>query len=249
MKNKHTLRTIIVDDEEPALALLREFLSTHEEVEIVAECRNGYEAVKAIGDYKPDLVILDIQMPKLNGFEVLELIDHQPAVIFATAHDQYAIKAFEIHAMDYLLKPFSKHRLDEAIEELIENLDKKKRIKVHELASDARMKLLPLERILVKDGPAVHIIPAEKVDFIKAEDDYISIRTEGKSYLKKARIYSLEKELDGKTFVRIHRSYILNIERIAKIELYSKDSRIAILKDGTKLPVSRAGYEKLKKLL
>lgn len=250
MPTKHNLRVITVDDEEPALLLLREFLSTHEDLEIIAECKNGYEAVKAITELKPDLVILDIQMPKLNGFEVLELIDHQPAVIFATAHDQYALKAFEVHAVDYLLKPFSKHRLDEAIEDIKQNFNKKKgKIHVNSLATDARMQSLPLERILVKDGSKVHVIPADKIDYIKAEDDYVSIKTEGKSYLKQVRMATLEKELDNKKFVRIHRSYILNIELIARIELYAKDSRMAILKDGSKLPISRTGYSKLKELL
>lgn len=249
MSSRSLLRTIIVDDEEPARLLLREFLSTHKEIEITAECANGFDAVKAITETKPDLVILDIQMPKLNGFEVLELVDQPPAVIFATAHNEYALKAFEIHAVDYVLKPFSKERLDEALERAQQRMKLNKNIPVQDLASAAGMKPSPMERILVKDGSKVHIIPVNKIDYIEAEDDYVAIKSEGKSYLKQARMAILEKELDNKTFVRVHRSYILNIERIARIELYAKDSRVAILKDGTKLLISRAGYDKLKGLL
>jgi two-component system, LytTR family, response regulator len=249
MPIKTVIRTVVVDDEEPARLLLREFLSAHEEIEILAECANGFDAVKAITESKPDLVILDIQMPKLNGFEVLELVDRPPAVIFATAHNQYAVKAFEIHAVDYILKPFSKDRLNEAIEHAKERMKKTKNIPLQALASAAGMKPSPIERILVKDGSKVHVIPVDKIDYIEAEDDYVAIRSDGKSHLKPERMTELEKELDSAKFVRVHRSYILNIERIARIELYAKDSRVAILKDGTKIMISRAGYEKLKGLL
>jgi two-component system, LytTR family, response regulator len=248
MSQKNVIQTIIVDDEEPARLVLREFLSTHEEVKIIAECANGFDAVKAITESKPDLVILDIQMPKLNGFEVLELVDRPPAVIFATAYNQYAIKAFEVHAVDYLLKPFSKERLTEALVHAKGHL-KKKSFPVQELASAAGMRPSPLERILVKDGSKVHVIPVDKIDYIEAQDDYVAIKSDGKTHLKQERMAELERELDTSKFVRVHRSYILNLERIARIELYAKDSRMAILKDGTKLLISRAGYDKLKGLL
>jgi two-component system, LytTR family, response regulator len=248
MSPKNSVRTIIVDDEEPARLILREFLSAHEEVQIIAECANGFDAVKAITESKPDLVILDIQMPKLNGFEVLELVDQPPAIIFATAYNQYAIRAFEVHAVDYLLKPFSKERLTEALNHAKGHL-KKKSIPIQDLATAAGMKPSPLERILVKDGSKVHIIPVDKIDYIEAQDDYVAIKSDGKTHLKQERMAKLEKELDTTKFVRVHRSYILNLERIARIELYAKDSRMAILKDGTKLLISRAGYEKLKELL
>jgi two-component system LytT family response regulator len=248
MPAKSTIQTIIVDDEEPARLVLREFLSAHEEIKIIAECANGFEAVKAITESSPDLVILDIQMPKLNGFEVLELVDRPPAVIFATAYNQYAIKAFEVHAVDYLLKPFSKERLTEALEHAKGHL-KKKFVPVQELASASGMRPSPLERILVKDGSKVHVIPVDKIDYIEAQDDYVAIKSDGKTHLKQERMAELEKELDTSKFVRVHRSYILNLERIARIELYAKDSRMAILKDGKKLLISRAGYDKLKGLL
>ena len=249
MTSKNSIRTIIVDDEEPARLVLREFLSAHEEIKIIAECANGFDAVKAITDSNPDLVILDIQMPKLNGFEVLELVDRPPSVIFATAYNQYAVKAFEVHAVDYLLKPFSKERLSEALEQAKERLNKNKSLPLQELASAAGMRTSPLERILVKDGSKVHVIPVDKIDYIEAQDDYVAIKSEGKTHLKQERMAELEKELDTSQFVRVHRSYILNLERIARIELYAKDSRMAILKDGTKLLISRAGYDKLKDLL
>ncbi len=249
MRKSQPIRAVIVDDEEPARLVLKEYLSEHQDIKILADCANGFEAVKAISELHPDLVFLDIQMPKLNGFEVLELVEQPPAVIFATAYNQYALKAFEVHAADYLLKPFSKERLAEALEHAQAQLKHKKPIPVQAIASAAGMTTSPLERVLVKDGSKVHIIPVDRIDYIEAQDDYVSIKSEGKSFLKQERMTSLEKELDTKTFVRVHRSYILNIERIARIELYAKDSRMAILKDGTKLLISRAGYDKLTGLL
>ncbi|HXG37819.1 MAG TPA: response regulator [Bacteroidota bacterium] len=242
-------RAIIVDDEELARSVVREHLESHPEIEIVAECTNGFDAVKAITELKPDLLFLDIQMPKLNGFEVLELIDHPCAVIFVTAYDQYALKAFEVHAVDYLLKPFTKERFEKALQLAIERIDRKTPPSHAHLVAEVKTHARPLERILVREGSKVHVIPVEKVDYIDAQDDYVSIRAEGKSHLKQERLSNLEATLDPKRFVRIHRSTILNIDRLAKIELYAKDSRVVILKDGTKLSVSRTGYEKLKALL
>jgi two-component system, LytTR family, response regulator len=249
MISKTTIRTIIVDDEEPARMVIREFLSGHTDITIVAECTNGFEAVKALTELQPDLAILDIQMPKLNGFEVLELVENPPAIIFATAYDQYAVKAFERHAVDYLLKPFSKERMDEALSHVASRLIKKKNLPVEALAVAAKMKPSTIERVLVKDGSKVHVIPTEKIDFIEAQDDYVALKVEGKSLLKQQRMAELEKLLDPTKFVRVHRSYIVNLDRIGRIELYAKDSRMAILKDGTKLLISRAGYDKLKTML
>jgi two-component system LytT family response regulator len=249
MTAKSVIQTIIVDDEEPARLLLREYLTKRDDINIAAECSNGFDAVKALTELKPDLAILDIQMPKLNGFEVLELVENPPAVIFATAYDQYAVKAFELHAVDYLLKPFSKERLDEALDHVAKRLKTKKPLQIEALAAAAGMKPAILERVLVKDGSKVHVIPANKIDYIEAEDDYVAIKAEGKSHLKQQRMAELEKMLDPAKFIRVHRSSIINLERIARIELYAKDSRMAILKDGTKLLISRAGYDKLKKML
>ena len=243
------LTAILVDDETLAREVLREHISLHPELSIVAECSNGFDAVKAITELKPDLVFLDIQMPKLNGFEVLELIDHHPTVIFVTAFDQYALKAFEVHAVDYLLKPFSKDRFEEALAHAKKNLERDISTAVKKVVSSVQTNDQPMERILIREGSKVHVIPVEKIDYVEAQDDYISVRSDGKSLLKQHRLTDLEKSLDPARFVRIHRKFILNVDRLARIELYAKDSRVAILKDGTKLQVSRAGYEKLKRLL
>jgi len=239
---------MIVDDEELARHVLRELLQTHPDVEIVAECANGVEAVKAVADRKPDLIFLDVQMPKLTGFDVLELIGTDVPVIFVTAYDQYAMRAFDVHAVDYLLKPVGRDRLDAALERAKSRLGEKMP-RGEELAAAARAPQQFLERIVVKDGPKVTLIPIAKLDFIEAQDDYVGLASGGKKILKQQTIASLEASLDPDSFVRIHRSYIVNLERVARIEPYGKDSRLAILHDGTRLPVSRAGYARLKSLL
>ncbi len=240
------LRAVIVDDETPARQLLREYLGDFPGIDLVGECANGFEAVKLLPELKPDLLFLDIQMPKLTGFEVLELIEPPPAVIFATAYDQFALKAFEIHAVDYLLKPFSKERLAEAVDRARERLHHHRKLPVASLATEARGTGTPLERVLIKEGSRVHVIPVDRIDYIEAEDDYVSIHADGKKHLKQQRLTELEGLLDSQRFVRVHRSFIINIDRIARIELYAKDSRVAILKDGRQLQISRSGYEKLK---
>ena len=244
-----SLRVVIVDDEPLARAVVREFLAAHPGVDVVAECANGFEAVKAVAELAPDLVFLDIQMPKLSGFEVLELIGRDVPVIFTTAYDQYALRAFEVHAVDYLLKPFSEQRFTDALSRARERLASREAIPVEALVSEARPRQGPVERVLIRDGSHVHVLPVDKIDYVEAQDDYVSFRSEGKSYLKDQTLGATEGLLDPGRFVRIHRSYLLNIDRIARVELYAKDSRIAILRDGSKLPVSRAGYARLAKLL
>jgi two-component system LytT family response regulator len=247
-QQRSRIGAVIVDDEELARHLLREYLASSREIDILAECANGFEAVKAISERKPDLVFLDVQMPKLDGFEVLELIDRDVAVIFVTAFDQYAMKAFDAHAVDYLLKPFSQERFDKALERARQRLGEKLP-PAPELARAARPPQQHLERIVVKDGARVHIIPVDKLDYAEAQDDYVALHSQGKSFLKQQTISSLETALDPQLFVRIHRSIIVNLERVAKIEPYAKDSRVAVLTDGTQLQVSRAGYDRLKTLL
>jgi len=239
---------VIVDDEELARNLLREYLGSSREIDILAECANGFEAVKAISEHKPELVFLDVQMPKLDGFEVLELIGRDVAVIFVTAFDQYAMKAFDAHAVDYVLKPFSQERFDKALERARQRLGEKTP-PAPELARAARPPEQHSERIVVKDGARVHIIPVDKLDYAEAQDDYVELHSQGKSFLKQQTISSLEAALDPQQFVRIHRSIIVNLDRVAKIEPYAKDSRVAVLSDGTQLQVSRAGYDRLKTLL
>jgi two-component system, LytTR family, response regulator len=243
------VRTIIIDDEELARGIVREYLTDHTDLEILAECANGFEAVKAISELHPDLIFLDIQMPKIDGFEVLELLSEPPEVIFITAYDQYALRAFEVHAVDYLLKPFSKERFDQAIARVRSKRSEGRLGSIEALLRESKKLKQSSDRILVKDGSNVHVIPFESIDYIEAKDDYIAINTAGKTYLKQYRLSNLETEIDAARFVRIHRSYILNIDRIARIELYAKDSRIAVLRNGVKLPVSRSGYAKLKELL
>ena len=242
-------KALIVDDEELARKLLREMLAGHPEIEIAAECGNGMEAVKAAAEHKPDLLFLDVQMPKLTGFDVLELIERENVgVIFVTAYDQYAMKAFEVHAVDYLLKPFSRERFEAALERA-KHQKPKKDVDAAELAATARPAGEYAERIVVKDGTKVTLIPVPKLDYAEALDDYVSLVSEGKKHLKQQTISGLEMALDPKLFVRIHRSYLVNLERVTRIEPYGKDSKIAILNTGVRLPVSRAGYARLKTLL
>ncbi|MFZ0037256.1 MAG: LytTR family DNA-binding domain-containing protein [Candidatus Acidiferrales bacterium] len=246
------IRTAIVDDEELARQILREYLAVHPEVEIVAECSNGFEAVKAIAELKPDLLLLDIQMPKLDGFEVLELIGNDIAVIFVTAYDNHAIRAFEVHAVDYLLKPMSAERFEAALTRAKDRLSGKKpqaSLPASELAAAARPPAQYLDRIPVRDGTRVFIIPVAKLDYVEAQDDYVALASEGKKHLKQQTIASLEAALDPSRFLRIHRSYIVNLERVTRLEPYGKDSYVAVLPNGAQLPVSRAGYSRLRAFL
>jgi len=243
------IRAVIIEDEELARQLLRELLRRHPEIEVVGECANGFDAVKMIPELKPDLLFLDIQMPKLDGFEVLELIGNEMAVIFVTAYDQHALRAFEVHAVDYLLKPVVPERFEAALDRAKERLRNRTLPSLAELSAAARKPGECAERIVVKDGTRVHIIPIAKLDYAEAQDDYISLASQGKKYLKQQTISNLEASLNPKNFLRIHRSYLVNLERVSKLEPYTKDSHIVILNDGTRLPVSRSGYGRLRALL
>jgi two-component system LytT family response regulator len=242
------MRIIIVDDEMLARGVVREYLSEHADVEIVAECANGFEAVKAITELSPDLVFLDIQMPKLDGFEVAELAGRKTRYIFATAFDQYAIKAFEFHALDYLLKPFSQQRFDQALAHARANLSAGGEA-VEKMVREAAGRNKPVGRVLIRDGAKVHVINAEKIEHVEAQDDYVQIRSEGKSYLKNQRMSELEEQLDAEQFLRIHRSYIVNIAFVDRIEQATKDSHVAVLKDGCRVPISRSGYQKIRAVI
>ena len=235
-----TLQLLIVDDEPLARALTREYLAKHTDVNIIGEATNGLEAVDAINRLGPDLILLDIFMPKLNGLEVLELTGRTQGVIFTTAYDQYALKAFDMHAVDYLLKPFSQARFDEAIVRARKLLDVAP-ANIPELIADTK-----LERIVVRDRGQIHIIPVAEVEYIEAQDDYISIHWNGKSILKTQSLSALEVQLDGQEFVRIHRSIIVKLNAVKCLERISKDVQVAVLHSGVKLPVSRAGFERLK---
>jgi two-component system LytT family response regulator len=243
------LTVVIVDDEAPARALVREYLEQHSDVQVVAECTNGLEAVKAANEFRPDLLILDIQMPKLDGFEVLDLIGADATgVVFTTAHDDYALRAFEVHAVDYLLKPFGPERFAESLQLARSRIAQRQPIPARELL-EAHREGSAIDRILIRDRSQVHVIPVEQIDYVEAQDDYVSVRAAGRSYLKEQTLGELEAQLAARGFVRIHRRYILNVSRLAKIELSEKDSRVAILNDKTELPISRSGYARLRELL
>lgn len=242
-------RVVIVDDEPLAREVLRELLAAHADIEIVAECANGFEAIKAVAELAPDLLLLDVQMPKLDGFDVLELVGNRTPAIFVTAYDQYAIRAFDVHAIDYLLKPFGAERLAEALARARERLGRVEEPDVGPLLSTVRSGRAPLERILVRDRADVHVIPAAKIDYIEAQDDYVAIKSGGRSHLKEQTLADLEAALDPDRFVRIHRRYLLNVARLAKISQAVSGSRVAILADGTELPISRAGYARLRERL
>ncbi len=244
-----TLRVAIVDDEAPARQLLREYLLEEPDVQVVAECTNGFEAVKVVADLQPDLLLLDVQMPKLNGFEVLELVGRDTAVVFTTAHDQYALRAFEVHAIDYLLKPFSQPRLHEALAVARERLKAAAPARRPQLVHDYRRDGAWTTRVVIRDGANVHVVPLDTVDYVEAQDDYTAIRVGARTLLKEQPLGELERQLDPKRFVRVHRSFLLNLDRLARIELAAKDSRVAVLKDGRHIPVSRSGYARLKALL
>ena len=242
------LRVLIVDDEEPARLALAQALSTMTDVTVVGECQNGFDAVRVVTDLRPDAVLLDVQMPKLDGFDVLELIGADVPVIFVTAYDEFAIKAFDVHAVDYLLKPVSPERLRTAIDRVRER-GRPATPTPAAVRASARRPGEPLERVVIRDGAQVHVIAVDRIDYVEAQDDYVGFRTGGKLLLKEQTLADVEASLDARRFVRIHRSYVLNVERLARVELYAKDSRIAILTDGTKLPVSRSGYQRLQQLL
>ncbi len=243
-------KVIIIDDELLARSIVKEYLQSHPELELAAECGDGFEGVKAIQQYQPDLVFLDIQMPKINGFEMLELIEQPPAVIFTTAFDEFAIRAFEAHAIDYLLKPFNQERFDKAIAKWQEQKSTAVTEKqTTDLLETAAQSPAQNHRIVVKNGSKIKIIPAGDIFYLEAADDYVKIHTPEGYFLKNKTMGHFEKTLDAQLFVRSHRSYIVNIQEITRIDPYEKDSHVAILRSGAKVPVSRNGYARLKAVL
>ena len=243
------MRVLIVDDEHLARAVLREHLGAHADVEIVGECANGFEAVKAIAELRPDLVFLDIQMPRLDGFEVVELAGAGPHYVFVTAYDQFALRAFEVHALDYLLKPFGAERLAQALVHARARSGAPREQPMQALVAEARQRRQPLDRILIRDGARVQVVPAAQVDYIEAEDDYVAVVAGGRRWLKSQRLAELEEQLDPRSFLRVHRSYIVNLAAIVRIEPAGRDGHCALLKDGARIPISRSGYQKVRELL
>ncbi|MBI3726934.1 MAG: response regulator transcription factor [Burkholderiales bacterium] len=243
------LQVLIVDDEELARKLSLEYLRSHPDIEVIGECETGLEAVDAIGKLNPDLVLLDIQMPQLSGLEVLELTGRRGGVIFTTAYDQYALKAFDLHAVDYLLKPFSQQRFDEALSKARKLLAEQIPSSTQSIQTLVTQQSEKLQRLLIRDRGQVHVVPMESIDYVEAQDDYILIHAAGKSYMKTQSLSDLEAQLDASKFVRVHRSFLLQISALQAIEKTSKDSQVAVLKNGAQIPVSRAGNERIRALL
>lgn len=239
------MKAIIIDDEPLARMMVKEYLQGYPQVTVLEECNNGFEGLKAIQQHQPDLIFLDIQMPKINGFEMLELIDNPPQVIFTTAFEEYAIKAFDMHAADYLLKPFSKERFDKAMQKL----QQPRTNAVEEVVATALQSYQANNRIVVKDNGKIKIIPLNSVQYLEAADDYVKICTTEGNFLKKKTMQHFEQTLPEREFIRIHRSYLVNTSFITRIDIHEKDSHLLLLTTGAKLPVSKAGYIKLKEVL
>ncbi len=246
MSDDQPLRVVIVDDEPLARTVIREFLRAHPGVEVAAECGNGFEAVKAVSELSPDLMFLDVQMPKLDGFEVLELLDTKPKVVFVTAYDEYAVRAFEVHAIDYLVKPFTAERFASVVARAEQAVRGTTSQAIGDLSAFRKK---PLQRIAFKQGGSIEVLPVQRIDYIEAQDDYVHVFARGEKHIKQQTLTELEQVLDATRFVRVHRGYIVNLESLARVEPYAKDSRVVVLKDGSRIPVSRAGYERLKALL
>jgi len=239
------MKTVIIDDEPLARGIVKEYLASFPQAQVVAECGDGFEGVKAIAQYQPELIFLDIQMPKINGFEMLELIDNPPAVIFTTAFDEYAMKAFEAHAIDYLLKPFSKERFDKAMNKLLGQKNVNLPTTLNEEVGSPESQ----SRVVVKKGQNIVVLPVQRIHYFEAFDDYVKIYTAEGFYLKKKTMSYFEKTLDASQFVRVHRSYLLNLQELTRIEPMEKDNHVALLKSGTRVPLSQTGYAKLKSVL
>lgn len=241
-------KAILIDDEPLARQLIATFLQPYTQVQVVAECNDGFEGFKAIQDLQPDLIFLDVQMPRVNGFEMLELLDNPPAVIFTTAFDEYALKAFEAHAVDYLLKPVSRERFDKAMQKWLQQAGAKNLPPMGQLLENDIYEGYQ-HRIVVKDNGMIRIIPAQEINYIEASDDYVKIFTANGTYLKKSTLNHIEQSFDPKQFVRVHRSFLIPVSQLSRIEPYEKESHIALLHCGAKVVVSKSGMSRLKSLL
>lgn len=243
------IRTLIIEDEEPARMLVRKFLEDFSEIEVLGECADGFAAVKSINEHKPDLIFLDVQMPKLSGFELLEIIEHKPQVIFTTAYDSYAIKAFDENAVDYLLKPFSRERFADAVRKVMGRIASQDEQNYTDVIALAEGKTEILQRIAVKSGSKIEIIAVGDIIYLESEGDYVMIHTKTGKFLKEKTMKYFEQHLDRDTFIRVHRSYIININEISRIELFEKESYIIKLKSGEQVKASSSGYKALKDAL
>lgn len=244
-------KALIIDDEPLARSIVADYLQAYPQVQVVQECGNGFEGLKAIQEHHPDLIFLDIQMPKINGFEMLELLENPPSVIFTTAFDEYAVKAFETHAIDYLLKPFTQERFDKALQKWLDRqaAQPAAAAQTEALLETAAQSPEQQDRIVVKAGHKIHIIPVEDIHYLEAANDYVNIHTSSGAFLKKRTMGYFEQALDEQQFVRVHRSYIVQIQQVTRLDPYQKDTFLAVLRSGKQVPVSRTGYNKLKTVL
>jgi two-component system LytT family response regulator len=243
------IKAIIIDDEQPARDIIKHYLTSHKQITVIGEFSDGFAGIKGINELSPDLVFLDIQMPKLTGFEMLELIDDAPYIVFTTAYDQYAIKAFEMNALDYLLKPYSQERFDQALQKVTERMANAEKPALKKLSGQFAGNQETLDRVVVKTGNKIKVIPEETILYIESQDDYVMIYTNEGKYLKQQTMKYFEQHLDPHHFIRIHRSYIANINTIKQLELYEKNSYLAVLSNGAKLRVSDSGYKSLKSMM
>ena len=243
------LTALIVDDELPARQIIRAYIESFGNIKVIGECDNGFEALKELQQLKPDILFLDIQMPKVTGLELLEVLDNPPHVIFTTAYDQYALKAFELNAVDYLLKPFSQERFNAALKKVVAQCNVGERINKSTLEDVKQQINTKVDRIVVKRGSKLEVIALNDILYFEAQDDYVMIYTNSGRYLKSKTMKYYEQHLPIKEFVRIHRSYIVNVNHIQRLEPYDKETYLAIISDNQKLKISRSGYKKLKALL
>lgn len=246
-----SIRTLIIDDEHLARQIIRSYLEEDDQVEIIGECSDGFDGFKQINELKPDLVFLDVMMPKLTGFEMLELIENPPVIVFSTAYDKYAIKAFEQNAVDYLLKPYTNDRFTEALKKAKEKLSLRtpNQSALNKVLEEHQSKEEILSRVAVRTGAKIHIVAVDKVKYLEAQDDYVKVYTDTGAFLKQQTMKYYESHLPQDDFLRIHRSYIVRLKEISRVELMGKDSHVVLLQDGTQLSVSRSGYSKLKEVL
>jgi len=245
------MKVLIIDDEELARNIIQSYLGAYPDVEVAGTCSNGFEGLKAIQERKPDLIFLDVQMPKITGFEMLELLDSLPLIVFSTAFNQFAIQAFEQNAVDYLLKPYSRERFDAAFQKALQRFHQQSQRQdtLPQLMAHVRRQGAALERVVVKNGSKIKVIPVEKINYLEAQDDYVMIHADGEKHLKQWTMKYFEEQLDAEQFIRIHRSYLVRIGQIAQLELYEKGTYLLILKEGSKLPVSQSGHTRLKQVL
>lgn len=243
------IKCLIIDDEPLARCIVVEYLQQFSQIQVVQECNDGFEGVKAIMQHQPDLVFLDIQMPKISGFEMLELLDHSPDIIFTTAFDEYALKAFEAQAIDYLLKPFSQERFNKALQKWLDQRNSQSPTRLDALQESLHLHTEEQNRIVVKSGQDIRIIPVQEIQYLEAYDDYVKIHTREGCFLKKKTMSFYEKHLNTEKFVRAHRSYILALQQLTRIETLEKDSHVALLKNGQRIPLSKSGYSRLKTVL